>query len=202
MIKKRQVLTLVSIAVISFLIGTTFSITTLAMDGRNPFDKIWEAIYGLQDRVSTIEEQSSQVKTIRFYDPSEYSTSAEDYETVFTFEWTPTDSTNNVILMMTVYAEVNCTVEPSHKADLRCQVNFTGSLPWADTYSVGSQFTSYEDFEYTWTETISSSRLSHWIPPNQPNYTFDFQIWCRNGIAYFRNINIIITVADGLPAEN
>jgi len=199
---KRQVGIMISIALVSFLIGTMFNMNLVAIGGdSNPWDKVWTAISDLQDRVNAVEEKTNQVKTIRFYDPSEYSTSEQDYETVFTFEWTPTDSTNNVVLMMAVYAEVNCTVEPSHEAALHWQVNFTGNLPWRDVYTTGSGFTSYEDFEYTWTETIFSQE-SHGIPPNQPNYTFDFQILCRNGIAYFRNINIIITVADGLPASN
>jgi len=55
-LKKRVVIAMISIAVISFLIGTTLNVMALASYGGNPFDKIWEAIYDLQDRVNTLEE--------------------------------------------------------------------------------------------------------------------------------------------------
>lgn len=63
MLKRKQVLTLATIAVTSFLIGTIFS--AMATEGGNPFEKIWETITGLQsemetleDRIETLEEQS------------------------------------------------------------------------------------------------------------------------------------------------
>lgn len=56
MIRKKQVLTVVSIAAISFLVGTMFSV--MATDGGNPFSVIWEAISGLESRVEALEEQS------------------------------------------------------------------------------------------------------------------------------------------------
>jgi len=49
-IKKRQIVALVSIVVVSFLIGTS-----LAATGGNPFDMIWEAIEDLQDQIDEIE---------------------------------------------------------------------------------------------------------------------------------------------------
>jgi len=56
MLKKKQVLTIVSIAAMSFLIGTMFSV--MASDGGSPWDRVWASITGLESRVETLEEQS------------------------------------------------------------------------------------------------------------------------------------------------
>ena len=67
MLKKRVVIAMISIAVISFLIGTTLNVVTSASNVGNPFDKIWEAIYDLQDRVTSLEESTnSHDKTWHF----------------------------------------------------------------------------------------------------------------------------------------
>ena len=49
MIKKRQIIVVMSIALVSFLIGTS-----MATDGGNPFDALWEAVGGLQSRVDSL----------------------------------------------------------------------------------------------------------------------------------------------------
>jgi hypothetical protein len=54
---KKQVLIIVSVALASFLIGTTFS--AMALDGENPFVKIWQAINNLQGRVENLEESTN-----------------------------------------------------------------------------------------------------------------------------------------------
>ena len=63
MLRKKQIVTMVSIATISFLIGTTINFAA-ASDG-NPFDKIWQAINDLQTRVTSL-EQSTDTKTWHF----------------------------------------------------------------------------------------------------------------------------------------
>jgi uncharacterized protein YxeA len=55
---KKQVLIIVSVALASFLMGTTFSV--IASDGENPFVKIWQAIYNLQGRVENVEESMNE----------------------------------------------------------------------------------------------------------------------------------------------
>lgn len=62
MLRKKQVLALASILVISFLVGTTFNATTMPKGG-TPFDMIWDEIHGLQSgirnclaRIETLEE--------------------------------------------------------------------------------------------------------------------------------------------------
>jgi uncharacterized coiled-coil protein SlyX len=67
MFMKRQVAIMVSIATVSFLIGTMFSTNHLAIGGKpNP---IWEAIYDLQARVNnldnTVTEQQAQISKLQ-----------------------------------------------------------------------------------------------------------------------------------------
>ena len=55
-LKRRQVAAILSIALISFLIGTTVDLLTMAKDrGANPFDRVWEAIFELEDRLDSVE---------------------------------------------------------------------------------------------------------------------------------------------------
>lgn len=60
MLKKRQVLTMVGIAVISFLIGSMLNLNFIVIgsevtdDYGVPFDKIWEALTGLQTDVDSL----------------------------------------------------------------------------------------------------------------------------------------------------
>lgn len=57
MLKKKQVITLVSIAIISFLVGTTFNVITIATDSsRNPWDMVWEAFYDLEAQVQSLNQ--------------------------------------------------------------------------------------------------------------------------------------------------
>ena len=53
MIKKEQVVPIVSIGLICFLIGTS-----VASDGGNPFDALWNAFNGLESRIEALENQS------------------------------------------------------------------------------------------------------------------------------------------------
>jgi len=64
MSRKKQIVTMVSIAIISFLVGTTVNFVAAAGDG-NPFDKIWQAISNLQTRVTAL-EQGTSTKTWHF----------------------------------------------------------------------------------------------------------------------------------------
>ena len=50
MIKKKQVVGIVSITLVCFLVGTS-----MASDG-NPWDRVWEAIYGLHVQIDTLYE--------------------------------------------------------------------------------------------------------------------------------------------------
>ena len=61
MSKKRQAVMIVSIAVVSFLIGTMFN-ATVATYGGNPWNRVWEAIYELEAQVDKLKRP--QVITI------------------------------------------------------------------------------------------------------------------------------------------
>jgi len=57
MFKKKQVLAMVGIAIVSFVIGSMFNV--MANDGGgSPWDKIWTNMSELQSRVETLENQS------------------------------------------------------------------------------------------------------------------------------------------------
>lgn len=56
MLKRRQVLAITNIAVISFLVGTLFNMNFVATGGdSSPWNKVWKAISELQSRVDTLE---------------------------------------------------------------------------------------------------------------------------------------------------
>ncbi|TET28186.1 MAG: hypothetical protein E3J73_01205 [Candidatus Bathyarchaeum sp.] len=63
MFKKKQVLSLISIAVISLLIGTALNVMTMATDGGNPFDNIWEAIDELNQTVKSLNQTIEELRT-------------------------------------------------------------------------------------------------------------------------------------------
>ena len=56
LVKKKQVFVVVSISVVICLVGTMFNV--MATDGGgNPWNRVWEAIYGLQSRVEALESE-------------------------------------------------------------------------------------------------------------------------------------------------
>jgi peptidoglycan/xylan/chitin deacetylase (PgdA/CDA1 family) len=60
---RKQVLIILSVALASFLLGTTFSV--VALNGENPFVKIWEAINNLQKKVETLDEPARTLRTLK-----------------------------------------------------------------------------------------------------------------------------------------
>lgn len=54
---RKRLLVIVSVALASFLMGTTFS--AVAFDTESPFAKIWQAINNLQGRVENLEESAN-----------------------------------------------------------------------------------------------------------------------------------------------
>jgi len=82
--KKKQFLTVISIAVMSFLIGTTFNIMSFAEDSDgNPFDEIWEAIHDLEEDVKSLNET---VEDLKIRKPT-IMTAYKSYYKVFTDDW-------------------------------------------------------------------------------------------------------------------
>ena len=54
MVRKKQAFAVVSVAVIFLLVGTMFNVMATEGSG-NPWNKVWQAIYGLQSKVEALE---------------------------------------------------------------------------------------------------------------------------------------------------
>lgn len=65
MMLKKKVIIIVTIALVSSLTGAIFGLVSIAIgEGGNPFDKIWEAIYGLDERLTAVEEKIPPTITV------------------------------------------------------------------------------------------------------------------------------------------
>jgi len=63
MLKKKQIVVIATIALVSFLIGAMLNVSAMAINnGGNPFDKMWEAIYDLQAQTTSLEERQDQTE--------------------------------------------------------------------------------------------------------------------------------------------
>ena len=117
MLEKRKILTTLSIIMGSFLIGTMFSITALAMDvGRNPFNMIWESITDLQDRVTSLEES---VDTRTWHLVTSFTLSSEERTSQlffiqgekWRFKWEPEEGTLGYAFILLVFDEHDTAIE-------------------------------------------------------------------------------------------
>ena len=157
-----------------------------------------ELLLELQSDVASIEEKLSQVKWIRFYKPNETMNNQQTYKDAAVFVWTPNNSINNAILSIRCYFQYRA--EPANSLQWRIDVN-------GDTHSgVGWLYGT----DYTWSpiypdyylETLESA-FDVKIYPNQNNYTLKFQFASENigKESYVKDINLLLQVADGLPAN-
>ena len=155
----------------------------------------------LQDRVNSIEERLDQTKTIRFFEPSETFTEFYNVWVEATrFIWIPQNKTNNAILSIFCYFEYKS--EMVDMVDLRvrilCNNNRTGELTFVNHPS--------------WTQSpvwvvpcMYESGELEGFSANAESHTLVFEISSQDAQypeMYVTNINIVITVADGLPASN
>jgi len=72
MLKKKHVLTIMSVAVLSFLIGTMFNLSTVVSGGSSsPWDRVWASISELQTKVdslnATLTEMNSTLESLEGY---------------------------------------------------------------------------------------------------------------------------------------
>jgi len=162
--KKKQFLTVISIAVMSFLIGTTFNIMSFAEDSDgNPFDEIWEAIYQLQAQVQslnqTIESLKAQIPkkpmVITVYDPWKRGLPYE--------QWVDTISVSNVFIWEGANVFAITTVDFIHLGEvhIRYRVN--------DTYSETRYYQSAIPHRFAELHRV-------WVNLPAGNYTFAFQV--------------------------
>jgi len=191
MSRKKLLTAAIGIIIMASLIGTS-----IATDGRSPFALIWQAIYDLQARVMSLEESAntrSEIKTIRFYEPDETMNDQQTYVDGAVFVWTPDNSTNNAILSIHCYFQYHC----EYFWGFRMVVNdeHTGDFGYHSARIV-----------YTWSKIVvyPMHYLDFSIFPNQNSYTLKFQFAPSSNEfpAYVKDINIIITVADGLPPSS
>jgi hypothetical protein len=213
---------MVSIAVISFLIGTLFSMNYVVKGGDgNPWDKVWEAIYELQDRVSwlegnttsiktdiddlrsrvddlgtrvsIIEERLDQMKTIRFADSNEYILTDGYWKNITEFTWVPRNKTSNAILHISLYAEYSYVSEDT-------QVNWRIQLTTPTlTETLPDKTDRIPDDTERWSQIFSWHEKGEWYGfglPNQSNYTITVQCVKVSGAARVKNINVVIIALD------
>lgn len=160
----------------------------------------------LQERMNSAEEQMNQVKTIRFYEPSEtYLPEAHGESAEFArFEWIPQNPVNNAIIQMLIYVEWKGTC---NKFLIKTEVSAAGSvlLPFDESeVHCWSQLSE----EYS-SSTIMQVELhtrtgGRWIIPDQHNYTMVLKVqgdWEGYGSVYIRNTNLLLTVIDDLPVS-
>ena len=195
--KKKHVL-IVILALSVIVVPSVF-----AANG-NPWLEVWNAISGLESRISILETSSISQNIIRFSDANEYIVVEGDGPTICsTFHWIPQNPDNNVILRLSGYLEQKGIMGTIH-----------GSVPWpfksdwqVDIYSgdnlistniLGEEMIFYSNFDYFLSKVfISTGNVGPTDRPIYPEYTIVILIETSRGTAYYRNINIIIEVVDG-----
>lgn len=188
---------MVSIALVSFLVGTLFSMVSTALDIMpNPFGNL-------------LDSSEPHVKVVRLNDPKEINVTSGFYNPSI-FVWTPCNPQDNAILEFYPFLEYR--LEKSEQGgyplgwflSLNFIINGDFSCYGHIHFSAGSQeqweqgnFTSWQWFSFSVDRT--SEKL--WISPNQRNYTIALSWgseWTGFLKIYVRNINVILTVVDGL----
>jgi len=200
---KRQVVVMVSIALVSFLAGALFSMGSTALDIiPNPF-------------VNHLDKSELQVKVVRFSQPNEINVTSE-FRDVATFVWIPNNPKNNSILAIYSYCEYRS--ENPQQIVWGWQDAFWWSLEFnirinqfvsGDSHKIYVSAMNQQEWEQEglsqWQQVafLAQPKQGFWINPNQGNYTLTFQTlhedraWASTP-TYVRNINVIITVVDGL----
>lgn len=218
---KRQVVIIVSIALVSFLVGTLFSMGSTASGILpNPFENRVNDISELQAKIDSLNstltelQKKTQIKIIRFTEPDEINitNTGRNWYNTTTFVWKPNNSESNSILSIYCYFEFCCRnwTQP-----------FTMTL-WTDicvngfdsTYSKTQTISKPSGETYDWkqvcfqvnegtTPNQEPELNPSWIRPNQETYTITLRTlaYCVTFYVptYVRNINVILTVVDGNP---
>jgi len=236
---KRKV-ALIGMLVVSFLVGASFNFNYVALGNGDskPWDKIWQAVNGLQSKVDSLNataiEQQAQVselqskvnslntslvelqtkvvsieenldnlaaespRTIRFLSTAELQP-APNFGLRIGFSWYPQNATDNALLSVAFYMEYK---GPSLSL-LSTQIKIYDSSGGSWT-SEALGFRCSED--YKWTDiqvplnVLDYLHAQFPIKPNQDEYSFYVQV-SGDSTQFIRNINVILTVVDGLPAN-
>ena len=145
----------------------------------------------LQDRADSVDRRLEQMKTIQFVEPNETSNGEPvTFKDGAVFVWTPNNTTDNAVLGISCYFE------------------YHGLTPFfritVNDAKVGGDYMLGPRSEYHLSPMFNQYHFSlPAIVPNQGSYTIKFQFGpdTSNIPIYVRNINMLVEVMDGLPAE-
>ncbi len=167
--------------------GTPINKTALLYNVNDTFTELLSRIDSLN---ASLHQSSSQI--IRFHHPDEEVIPYYGTWTVAAFTWTPKNSSNNVILSAHAWAEIKC---PNQNQPVRLLIRINGTSDGIGTHQT--------------TGTYEVSEIHCWSPkyyffPPSESYIIEYEV--VGGLETFpifiRNINIIVHVADGVPASN
>jgi len=170
--------------------GTPINKTALLYNVNDTFTELLSRIDSLN---SSLQQSSSQI--IRIHEPNEVSVNSSDWKTVATLTWIPKNSSNGLILSAHGWCEA--------KADGTPWIQFTifinGEQPDGFTSITGRSYYQYTDIHY-W-ESCTSCVYGF---PISSNYTIEYKVRTQPypHLFFVKNINIIVHVADGVPALN
>jgi hypothetical protein len=204
---KRQVIIMVSIALISFLAGTLFSMSTTGLGiMSNPFQNQLNGTTKLQAEIDSLNaslielqgKMKSALQIIRFQSPNEIfipseSTDYTRYHTiaVANFTWTPKNGLSNAVLSAYFWAEFKSLTDMGVGIERRLTINGVQSDLTLPTYgnSVGNSSYRVSQFQ---------SWMSNMLYPSS-SYAIQYRITVAYADqVYVRNINVILVVVDGL----
>jgi hypothetical protein len=135
---------------------------------------------------TSVYEQLSYSRTIRFYSPNETANNDPNFIDAAVFVWTPNNKTNNAILSLCCYFQYNVSIY------FQVVVNNETVLNNADLHE-----------GYNWSMIYPLPTNPYRTHPNQEMYTIVFQI-CRTGYGFpsqVKDINIVIEAVDGMPSS-
>ena len=172
-----------------------------------------ELLLELLDRVDSNEGRLNQVKTIRFFEPEETvmevpaQAGYTEWKNVSRlFDWSPMNSSNNVILSLYYWFEYRTNITgqaPEHLFSVGL------NLACGDTHEFIDRHIAFARFSTNYTQSGMFAGLAVNIEINCAYHKFWFQI---RGYSYagtggqsfsvnIKNLNMFMSVADGLPAN-
>jgi hypothetical protein len=172
---------LVSIAVVSFLIGTMFNAITVAKkDGGNPLDEIWEAIYDLQTQVGELEEGQPQVITVTGH--------PQPWHRLEPTGWTDLLSIPNVTISenTTVFAIATACFTTSHMHVYAMQMRHRANTSYGRHHSQGWDTTG------SYRETLEIHHV--WSNLTAGTYTFAFQCGVNVSEMYVKHSRLTLVI--------
>jgi hypothetical protein len=155
-----------------------------------------ELLLDLESRVNTLEEESNKVKTLRFYTPNETYANDDRWFTAAIFTWNPENTTNNAVLSCIVYFDSK--LVDSGMVDASYQLEINGYVWSWGTHEGAHDYGPIRVYDITISYPVDNAWAG--IGPNAETYTITFRNYAGYGNNWVKNINVVLTVMDGLPA--